>query len=121
MTALMDAKDTYLSAFARFEKAHANDPPFLVRLRQEAIERFAALGFPTQDDEEWRFTPLAPLTRVPFSKVAPSGIHLEAPREDGVIVCSLARALTEHPDRVEPYLARYADYEEHAFASLNTA
>jgi len=121
MTALMDDNDTYLSAFARFEKAHAGDRPALVKLRHEAIERFAALGFPTLEDEDWRFTPLAALTRVPFIKVAPSGLHLESPRRDGVIVCSLAQALTEHPDLVEPYLARYADYEEHAFAALNTA
>ncbi len=121
MTALMDAKDTYLSAHARFEKAHANDPPFLVKLRHEAIERFAELGFPTQEDEEWRFTPLGALTRVPFSKVARSGFGLELPHCDGVIVCTLVQALTDHPDLVEPYLTRYADYQEQAFAALNTA
>jgi Fe-S cluster assembly protein SufD len=121
MTALMDEKDTYLSAFADFERAHAGDHPALLKLRRQAIERFAALGFPTLEDEDWRFTPLAPLTRIPFTKVAASGFDLESPRRDGVIVCSLAHALTKHPDLVEPYLARYADYEEHAFAALNTA
>ena len=75
MTALMDEKDAYLSAFDSFAKAHTGDPPALVKLRRDAIERFAALGFPTLEDEDWRFTPLAALTRVPFSKVAPSGIR----------------------------------------------
>ncbi len=123
MTALMDDKDTYLSAFAQFEKARAGDPSALVRLRQEAIERFAALGFPTLDDEDWRFTPLAPLTRVPF-QLAGGGTGDFTHRgslPDGVIVCSLTRALAEHPELVEPHLARYADFEDHAFRALNTA
>jgi Fe-S cluster assembly protein SufD len=123
MTALMDEKDTYLSAHARFEKARAGDRPALVKLRQGALERFAALGFPTLEDEDWRFTPLAALTRVPFRPAAPAAADFsqEAPLPDGVIVCNLARALAEHPALVEPHLARYADVEEHAFAALNTA
>jgi Fe-S cluster assembly protein SufD len=120
MTALMDDKDTYLAAFAKFERAHAGDPAALVKLRQDAMERFAALGFPTLEDEDWRFTPLAALTRVPF-QLAPSTNRLESRRRDGVIVCSLAAALADHRELVEPYLARYADYEDRAFAALNTA
>jgi Fe-S cluster assembly protein SufD len=116
----MDEKDTYLSAFARFEAARAGDPPALVKLRQDAIERFAALGFPTLEDEDWRFTPLAALTRVPF-RVAPWTDRVQVPRRDGVIVCSLPAALAHHPELIEPHLARYADYEDHAFAALNTA
>ena len=40
---------------------------------------------------------------------------------NGIIVCSLACALAEHRDLVEPHLARYANYSAHAFAALNTA
>jgi Fe-S cluster assembly protein SufD len=121
MTALMDEKETYLSAFTRFEKAHAGDRPSLVKLRQEAIERFAALGFPTLEDEDWRFTPLAPLTRVPFRLAAAGNFSYRDSLPGGIIVCSLARALADHPDLVEPHLARYADFEDHAFRALNTA
>jgi Fe-S cluster assembly protein SufD len=121
MTALMDEKDTYLSAFARFEKAHASDPAFLVKLRQEAIERFAALGFPTLEDEDWRFTPLAPLTRVPFQTDPDLADGPELVIPDGVIACDLIQALAKYPELVEPHLARYADFEDHAFAALNTA
>jgi Fe-S cluster assembly protein SufD len=66
MTAVMEDKDIYLESFARFEKTLKDEPAWLQQLRQSAIERFAALGFPTLDDEEWRFTNLAPLIRVPF-------------------------------------------------------
>jgi len=120
MTALIDDKDTYLSAFARFESARAKDRPALVKLRHNAIERFAGLGFPTLEDEDWRFTPLASLTRVPF-QMAPSGDGPELMYPDGVIVCDLVQAIAEHPELVEPHLARYADFEEHAFTALNTA
>jgi Fe-S cluster assembly protein SufD len=123
MTALMDEKDTYLSAFARFERAHAGDRPRLVKLRQDAIERFAALGFPTLEDEDWRFTPIAPLTRAPFERAEKRGMSAEfvGSLPAGVIVCGLVRALADHPELVEPHLARHADFEEHAFAALNTA
>ncbi|PWB79260.1 MAG: Fe-S cluster assembly protein SufD [Candidatus Methylomirabilota bacterium] len=40
---------------------------------------------------------------------------------DGVVVSSLATVLTGNPASVEPYLARYAGYRDHAFVALNTA
>ena len=38
-----------------------------------------------------------------------------------VQVRSLAEVLEKEPDLVEPYLARHAKYDEHAFVALNTA
>lgn len=40
----------------------------LCALRQAAIARFAALGFPTTRQEEWRYTNLAPLARAAFQR-----------------------------------------------------
>ncbi len=151
MTALMEEKDVYLSAFDRFEPSRAGDKPALRRLRRGAIDRFAAVGFPTLDDEEWRFTPLAALTRVPFALAEP-GAAVTAEALDhaaleagpcsrlvfvnghfapelsslsalpaGAVVASLAEALAKHPDKVEAHLARYADGEDHPFTALNTA
>jgi Fe-S cluster assembly protein SufD len=40
-------------------------------LREAAIARFAELGFPTPRLEDWKFTNVAPLARVPF-RVAPA-------------------------------------------------
>jgi Fe-S cluster assembly protein SufD len=43
------------------------------------------------------------------------------PLPAGVIVEGLGRALAEHPARVQPHLARYADYRQNGFTALNTA
>jgi Fe-S cluster assembly protein SufD len=54
----------------------------IAALRQAAITRFAALGFPTTRQEEWRYTNLAPLARAAFQR-APAPARLEgggAPR-----------------------------------------
>jgi Fe-S cluster assembly protein SufD len=67
MLEVMEEKGVYLANFAQFEKTVAEQgPPWLHPLRSMAIDRFAELGFPTLHDEEWRFTNLAPLTRIPF-------------------------------------------------------
>jgi Fe-S cluster assembly protein SufD len=125
MTAVMDEKSAYLSAFERFDRARSGDPLALVKLRQAAIERFAALGLPTTDDEEWRFTPLTALRQlafdVPSDTNGDSGDFRQIDVPKGVIVCSLARALREHHELVESHLARHADIDEQAFAALNTA
>lgn len=124
MTAVMEDKDVYLTGFSRLEKSLKNDRlPWLNALRQSAIDRFAALGFPTLDDEEWRFTPLAALTRTPFEPAdASDGMELAGgPLPAGAIFCPLAEALAKHPRLVEPHLGSHADSEEHAFTALNTA
>jgi Fe-S cluster assembly protein SufD len=41
----------------------ADGPEWLEPLRRAAAARFAAVGFPTTRDEEWRFTPLAPIAQ----------------------------------------------------------
>ncbi len=67
MVQLLEEKNIYLSSFARFGKEWAdNENSSTWRLRQAAIDRFAELGFPTLRDEEWRFTNLAPLVKIPF-------------------------------------------------------
>ena len=40
---------------------------------------------------------------------------------DGTVVCSLAEALVEHPELVQPHLARYADSERTGLTALNSA
>src|SRR5262249_43427322 len=70
MIDLKEEKDTYLANFARFEKEVAtNGHPSLHRLRKAAMKRFTELGFPTSRNEEWKFTSVAPIAKIPFRPV----------------------------------------------------
>jgi Fe-S cluster assembly protein SufD len=53
---------SYVTEFDRFDEAHgAGGTAWLRATRYKAIARFAALGFPTTKQEEWRFTNVAPI------------------------------------------------------------
>jgi len=60
--------EPHLEAFKRFE-TEAKQPPWLFPLRKAGIVRFAELGFPTIHDEDWRFTNVAPIAKLPFKPV----------------------------------------------------
>jgi Fe-S cluster assembly protein SufD len=72
MMDVAEEKDVYLESFARLDRMGAS-PNWLRQLRQEAMERFTELGFPQRTDEEWRFTNLTPLTKIPFALSEESG------------------------------------------------
>lgn len=149
MMQLIEEKDTYLANFSQFEKELGKQRQAPIhKLRQEAIERFAELGFPTLKDEDWRFTNVAALAKVPFQMADGHGDvrallagrlpkdvlclvfvnGILAPKLSsrkslpaGVTLSSLAEILEKDPALVEPHLARLADFEDHAFTALNTA
>lgn len=129
MMEVMERQNTYLAAFERMERElAASGTPTVHRLRKAAMARFIEMGFPGPKDEEWRFTPTAALTRVPFefaddniSKTDLLSLSRHQPLPSGVILCRLSEALQEHPQLVERHLARHADYQRHPFTALNTA
>jgi Fe-S cluster assembly protein SufD len=66
-------QDIYFKHFAELEKRRAGkEPAWLEKIRQAAMDRFAELGFPTTRVEEWKYTSVAPLTRIPFRPAADS-------------------------------------------------
>jgi Fe-S cluster assembly protein SufD len=68
--------DIYVATFREREAALArSEPSWLLDIRRHAIEAFADLGFPTVNDEEWRYTNVSPITRVPFQAARPGSIH----------------------------------------------
>jgi Fe-S cluster assembly protein SufD len=97
MTAVAEQTANWLEAFTKQPAAPA---PWIQKLRAEAFARFAEQGFPTTHQEEWRFTNVAPITRVGWANTVTqaSGLPLEA----------------------EHHLARYAT-PDHPFVALNTA
>jgi Fe-S cluster assembly protein SufD len=60
--------DSYLETFERFEE-QAKRPAWVFPLRKAGITRFAELGFPTLQQEDWRFTNVAPIAQLPFKPV----------------------------------------------------
>src|SRR5712691_11714142 len=67
MIAVKEKPTVFLSHFARLEERIGRDGDvWLHRIRKDAIGRFAELGFPTTKLEEWKYTNVAPLARIPF-------------------------------------------------------
>ncbi len=68
---ITEQQEVFLASFRDLEKKLAGkQSAWLSRIRREAIERFAAMGFPTTRDEEWKFTSVAPLVKISFSPAA---------------------------------------------------
>src|SRR5919106_2644521 len=83
-TTVATAKDRYLGEFEALEHRDAlRHPSWLAPLRRRAIDGFAARGFPTTRDEDWRYTNLTSLAATPF--------RLAAPSADGVPAGALER------------------------------
>lgn len=75
----MKDKENYIESFARFEKnAIGNDKPWLRKVRRDAIERFSDVGFPTIQDEDWRFTNVSPIIRTSFTLAPESPIKISS-------------------------------------------
>lgn len=67
--------DPYCEDFDRsFALLPGNELAWLRALRRGAMDRFAQIGFPTTRDEAWKYTSLAPLTRIAFSRVGLNGV-----------------------------------------------
>lgn len=64
----MKVPETYLREFERFEQ-RPQQPSWLLPLRKAGMASFGEEGFPTLKHEDWRFTNLAPVIRLPFKPV----------------------------------------------------
>jgi Fe-S cluster assembly protein SufD len=144
--------ESYLESFTDFSKAAAAaSPRWLREMRDEAFSRFLKAGFPTAHDEDWRFTPLSDLRRIPFqlgtrdqSRRAPSDVDHWSMKDAaarlvfiagrfvpelsafsnlpvGVTVHNLRDEIRLHPDFVARHFGRYVDMERDPFCALNTA
>jgi Fe-S cluster assembly protein SufD len=135
---------------ARSSTAIPEPPEWLERLQRAGMDRFSATGFPTSRDEEWRFTPVAPITQTSWRSAPRSGQvqreqldqfrfgHSEwttlvfvngGYREDlssilprsGVSVASLSEALRTDSELLQAHIGQHAPVEATPFTALNTA
>ena len=77
------AAEPYLQEFEKFEPA-AKQPSWIFPLRKAGIARFAELGFPTLKHEDWRFTNVAPIAKLPFKP-------LFTPGRDGLSAADISK------------------------------
>jgi Fe-S cluster assembly protein SufD len=149
MTAIRDSH--FLTTLLGERPEVRSDAGWLGNLRAQALERANALSVPTTRDEEWRFTDLAPLTRLSFQPVqqaggAPDLDHLrtrllpdapvrlvfvdgvfvpalsQLPATGGVWVSELKTALRDpRAAALEGHLGQLAQFDADLFAALNTA
>ena len=133
--------------FERFV-AGRNEAAGITAMRRTAFERFETLGIPNTRHEDWRFTDVSGLarSRFPIASDAPldaarlpadvsevchrlvfvngryhRGLSHVGALPKGVIVGSLADAVSIHSELVERYRERLPGLEDHAFTALNTA
>lgn len=68
-------QSAYSAAFDALQKSalEGNEPSWLRRLRLDAFARFEELGFPTTDQEEWKYTNVAPLAKAKFEVALKDG------------------------------------------------
>ena len=66
---------SYIEQYQTFARTNAKaTPSWLSAMRQCAIERFEALGFPTTKNEDWHFTSVAPIVEAGYDiRSAPGG------------------------------------------------
>jgi Fe-S cluster assembly protein SufD len=145
-------RDHYLAEFQRLssDPRMTQLPPWVAGLREQAIERFAEVGFPTTRQEDWRFTDVSELSRLALRPVQGAGKVTAAALEgmlggtaplrlvfvdgtfdaarssrsalpEGVWAGSLAEALSRDGRVGTRHLGRHASVARSPFAALSTA
>jgi Fe-S cluster assembly protein SufD len=140
--------NSYLASLLAGRARQAATPfAWLNDLRALAVDRVGVLTVPTTRDEDWRFTDISPLTKIPFqparsaAELAASDIErfvlpeaaarltfidgVYAPRLSvntaGIAVGNIATGLAQHDAAMQAHLGRHVLFQDNAFAALNTA
>ena len=147
---LAPGTERYIEQFEAFqEKLPGNNLPWLSEYRKNNLARFGHQGFPSQKDEDWRYTSPRPIVSKEFQsaadiravpklhefevenydgyrivlvdgKVLDNG-SIKNLEEQGVRVFTMADALQNEIAEVEQYLGSALDAEVHGFTALNNA
>lgn len=66
-TQIVKEANQYQVAFRQLQQSRtASRPAWFERLRESAMDRFEELGFPSVKEEEWKYTNVAPITKLTF-------------------------------------------------------
>jgi len=147
-----DIKQYFINQFDEFEKSlNGEKSSEFHKLRKSAISNFQELSFPTQKDEEWKYTNISPLLKHNFSSaqikedVAPDIINkflfdklehsllvfvngIYSPKlsnitdlPEGVEVGSIAEAIKNNNPLVKKHIGNYAKNGNYFFTTLSSA
>jgi Fe-S cluster assembly protein SufD len=72
MVTELQKENLYHEAFQALQKSRGVESSWLDRLRENAMERFAELGFPSVKEEEWKYTNVAAIARTNFQPASPA-------------------------------------------------
>lgn len=86
--------------------------PWLVSLREAALLRFRTSGFPTQRDEDWKYTNVAPIANGYFLLQPPSGSKAVAPQQIAALGLAGAQLLVFVDGRYTPELSQLSELPE---------
>ena len=139
-----------LNFYQQQASARLSTIPWLAHMQKVALADFTRMGFPTRNNEDWKYTtvdsflqerfsseqnassdaaasPLCQTTPVPVvnSYALMNGnvvdsATLMAKLPPGVVVQPLVNALIEHAEKIKPYLSTILQ-QQHGFQALNTA
>src|SRR5438034_889819 len=102
--------EPYVKDFQAFaSNGAAGAPPWLREIREGAIARFAALGFPTMKQEAWRFTSVAPIAEQHFTLAPPPVSRLPSPAVVESLALGLGPRIVVVDGRYAPGLSSLAD------------
>ena len=147
-----DINQYYINQFDEFEKSlNGEKTSDFHKTRKDAIRKFAELTFPTQKDEEWKYTNISSLLKHNFS---PAAVKANVSSEtinrflfdkmehnllvfvngifspelsklidipNGVVIGGLAEAIKNNNPILKKHLGKYAENENNFFTTISTA
>jgi Fe-S cluster assembly protein SufD len=78
VTELTQRENSYQDAFRALRQSRASENSWLDRLRENAMERFVELGFPSVKEEEWKYTNVSAIARSNFQPADSSGLKAKS-------------------------------------------
>jgi len=128
---------------------HSCPDTWLTQLRDQARDSFTSQGLPTSKLEDWKYTRLKHIEQLEFSHAelsatplsleqknslphCPGGYQLvfvnghyteelsDVPLAKDFIICSFAKALEQHTNKVQSTLGQITNHKDQPFAALNT-
>ncbi len=143
------ASHDYLTSLLQsLPKKPTDSVSWLKQLRAEAIDQIGKQKFPSLRDEEWRFTDISPLTKLPYRpSLTVSDLQLTdidhlfleepsnrlvfvnghyAPQlsniiDANLIIGNLPVLMADHSSSIQMHLGQYAQYQDNFFTTQNTA